>query len=111
MATAAPGWPMVTRSNGFGEKKGLRGWFVFSLGGPIILFPDCFHIAPDPPKFPLIFLGKCYIFLLDIFAKYFLNFSGLHFFSCTLHTQEVTGSNPVAPTISREWRVESREWF
>jgi len=64
----------------------------------IFVFPNCFLIPLGKTKFPLIFVGKCYILLPDIFNKYLLSFSGLHFSSCLLHTQEVTGSNPVAPT-------------
>jgi hypothetical protein len=71
------------------------------------LTPNFSHITLGKTKFPLIFVGKCYIFLSDIFNKYLLSFSGLHFSSCTIHTQEVTGSNPVAPTIFQ--KVESGE--
>ena len=62
-----------------------------------LVFPNCFHITLGKPKFPLIFFGKSYTSLLYIFAKYFLSFNRLHFSSCTIHTEEITGSHPVRP--------------
>jgi YebC/PmpR family DNA-binding regulatory protein len=77
---------------------GLQCHWVDSFGDPFFVFPNCFDIPLSRPKFPLIFLGKCYKLFFDLIVNYLLNF-GLHFSSCTLHTQEVRGSNPLAPTI------------
>ena len=80
--------------------RNLQSQWIDDPGGSLLVFPNCFHITLGKPKFPLIFLGKCYTSLLDILPKYLLDFNALHFSSCTIHTQEVAGSNPAAPTIT-----------
>jgi len=63
------------------------------------VFPNCFHISPGTPKFPLILNGKFYTGSQGFIYNLFFLFKYLGFSLTLLHTQEVGGSNPPAPTI------------
>ena len=55
-----------------------------------------FHSSKISLDFPWQML---YLFF-DILVEYLINFSGLHFFSCIIHTQGVVGPNPAAPPLT-----------